>query len=476
MRNPTGILGQIVARKRQDVARREEETPIATLRAKAGQTTRSLQKALSAPGVRFIFECKKASPSKGLLRADFDPRALARAYSGVADAVSVLCDEPFFQGSLAFLSAVREETDAAVLCKDFVVSPYQVVEARAYGADAILLMLSVLDDEEAALCLEQCRALGMDALVEVHDEDEMRRALALDAPILGINARDLGTLEVDLATIERLAPRVPKDRLVVAESGIEGRGDIARLAPIVDAFLVGTSLMRAPDVGDAARALATGRVKICGLRTREDAEAAQKGGARFGGLVFAEASKRRVSMREAEAMRACERLPLVGVFLDQPPSLVAEAARALALAAVQLHGDEDASFVAALREKLPLGCAVWKAIAMSSSPPPSETGGQWVNAGADRVLFDSRTKTARGGTGVAFDWSLLREHPDSTQSILAGGIRPENAALARAVGTWAIDVASGVEDADGRKSHETIARLFENLRGPSRHDTTERQP
>ncbi|MDC0682610.1 bifunctional indole-3-glycerol-phosphate synthase TrpC/phosphoribosylanthranilate isomerase TrpF [Sorangium atrum] len=470
------VLARIVERKRADVAERERRTPLASLRASAPPTSRSLRRALSAPGARFVLECKKASPSEGLIRPDFDPHAVAAAYYGVADAVSVLTDEPFFQGSFEILQAVRAVVDVPILCKDFVVTPYQVIEARAHGADAILLMLSVLDDATALLCLGAAEALGMDCLVEVHDEAELERALALPAPVIGINNRDLKSLKVDLAVSERLAPRVPRDRIVIAESGVESRAHVERLAPSVDGFLVGTSLMRSPDIADAARALVTGRVKICGLTRPGDAREAERLGARFGGLVFAETSPRRVTREQAEIVVATAAgLPFVGVFLNQSVDFVADTARAIGLRAVQLHGDEDAAFIEALRRALPEGCEVWKAVPMAPSGEAASAAGEAgagaeVERSADRLVFDTRTAEARGGTGRTFAWSAIDGHPARARSLLAGGLNPDNIAAARRVGTWGLDVASGVERAPGEKCADLLVRLFDSARGPSRHD------
>ncbi|WP_438008755.1 bifunctional indole-3-glycerol-phosphate synthase TrpC/phosphoribosylanthranilate isomerase TrpF [Sorangium sp. So ce321] len=481
MAEQSNVLARIVERKRADVAERERRTPLADLRAKAPPTSRSLRRALSAPGARFVLECKKASPSEGLIRQDFDPHAVAAAYYGVADAVSVLTDEPFFQGSFEILQAVRAVMDVPLLCKDFVVTPYQVVEARAHGADAILLMLSVLDDATVLRCLGAAEALGMDCLVEVHDDAELDRALALPAPVIGINNRDLKTLKVDLAVSERLAPRVPADRIVIAESGVESRAHVDRLARSVDGFLVGTSLMRSPDIADAARALVNGRVKVCGLTRPGDSREAERLGARFGGLVFAEASPRRVTREQAEVVVATAAgLPFVGVFLNQPADFVADTARALGLRAVQLHGDEDAAFVEGLRRALPEGCEVWKAVPMAPSGDaagsPGAAGGPGaagegaeVERRADRLVFDTRTAEARGGTGRTFAWSAIAGHPARPRSLLAGGLNPDNIDAARRVGTWALDVSSGVERAPGEKCADLLVRLFDGARGPSRH-------
>ena len=245
------VLADIVARKRTDVAARFAGIGLADLRAQAAPTALSLRAALARPGARFVMEVKKASPSAGALAAA-DAGAQARAYAGAADAVSVLTDTPFFGGSLDDLRAVRAAFDGPVLAKDFVIDPRQVVEARIAGADAVLAMLSVLGDEEALAVIAEARALNMDVLVEAHDEAELRRAIALGAPLIGINNRDLKTLEVDLATTETLAGLVPADRTLVAESGIGDRADVARLAPYADAFLVGSSLMRAEAPARAA--------------------------------------------------------------------------------------------------------------------------------------------------------------------------------------------------------------------------------
>jgi indole-3-glycerol phosphate synthase len=259
-------LARICADKTRWVAARWRQIPIHELeaRAKAASPPRGFERALAAEAVAtgygLICEIKKASPSKGLIRADFDLPALARAYrDGGAACLSVLTDEPYFQGQDAFLVAARAAVELPVLRKDFMLEPYQIVESRALGADCVLLILAALGDGQAAELEAAALELAMDVLIEVHDGEELDRALRLQSPLIGINNRNLKTLEVDLATTEKLAPRVPAGRRLVSESGFFTAGDLARMARAgASAFLIGEALMRQSDVAAATAALVAG--------------------------------------------------------------------------------------------------------------------------------------------------------------------------------------------------------------------------
>jgi indole-3-glycerol phosphate synthase len=264
----SGVLARICADTRAAVAMAKEQTNLGTLRAQIDareDTPRGFGSALKEVVAQgrygLIAEIKRASPSGGLIRSEFDPPALACAYrEGGAECLSVLTDAPHFQGSREHLEAARTAVDLPVLRKDFIVDPWQVYESRAMGADCILLILAVLTDGEARDLEALARALDMDVLVEVHDQREAERALGLETQLIGINNRDLKTLAVDLATTEQLAPQVPADRFLIAESGIRTNADLRRMAAAgVQCFLVGESLMRQADVTTATRALLTGK-------------------------------------------------------------------------------------------------------------------------------------------------------------------------------------------------------------------------
>ena len=451
-----GILARIAASKRDELDRRFDGVSIEALRGAAEPSRRSLAGALARDGARFILEIKKTSPSAGAIRPGADVPALARGYSGVADALSVLCDAAHFGGSLEDLAAARHNYDGPILAKDFFIDLRQVAEARIAGADAILVMLSLLDDAAAQEMIEEARLFSMDVLVEVHSEGEMRRALALGAPLIGINNRDLGDFTVNLATTERLAGLAP-DRLLVSESGISSRTDVERIAPLVDGFLIGSALMRSADPAQAARKLVFGRTKLCGLKCGADLSAARP--AAHAGFVFVPGSPRHVTADEAAPLAGIARrsgiLP-VGVFRNAPMAIVADIATLINLHAVQLHGSEGPGYVRALRRELPHSCEIWTALSVGREALDRR--------GGDRILFDN----AKGGSGASFDWSVIKDHPELARGIVAGGIGAHNAVAARALGAFAIDVGSSLDLKPGIKSAKRIAALFEELRPRSR--------
>jgi indole-3-glycerol phosphate synthase/phosphoribosylanthranilate isomerase len=262
------MLDAICARKRADVAERTREVPFASLLARCAHAERSFETALRRRSLAFILEIKTASPSAGPLRDPCDLGPVFQSYGRHADAISVVTDAHAFGGSLARLADARARVAQPLLCKDFIVDPYQVAEARLHGADAVLLILAAIDDAAWQACAALAERLGMDVLTETHDEDEMARAAALGARIVGINNRDLRTMKVDLGTTERLSKAAPRGVLIVSESGIASRADVNRLRAHAGALLVGSALMREPDVDRAVRQLVYGPTKACGQSGR----------------------------------------------------------------------------------------------------------------------------------------------------------------------------------------------------------------
>lgn len=449
------VLDKIIADKLKWVKARKQQQPLAEFENDLTPSERSFVKALKQNPTQFILECKKASPSKGLIRESFDLPAIADVYRNHAAAVSVLTDEKYFQGSHTFLPVVRSHVHQPVLCKDFFIDPYQVYLARYYQADVILLMLSVLDDELYEVLSKTAHTLGLDILTEVSNQSELDRAIALDAQVIGINNRNLRDMSIDLRRTEQLAPQIPKDRVVVSESGIYTNQDVRRLSPLVDAFLIGSSIMEQDDIEMACRQVILGEHKVCGLTRENDAINAYQAGVMYGGFIFAEQSPRAVSIDKALEIRKAAPLRYVGVFVDASIIQIVATAKQLQLAAVQLHGHESDEFIQLLKEQIPAHCEIWKAIGVENTSPV-------IPKGADRLLFDCKVGTQTGGTGHTFNWDLVKDFV--SHAMLAGGLTPQNAAQAAQVGAKGLDFNSGVETAPGQKDPDKIAEVFQVLR------------
>lgn len=456
------ILEKIVIDKRQELIKRKKEMPLDRFVSNLKPSNRSLFQSLAEPHAGFILECKKASPSKGLIREKFDLDEILDAYTPHASAISVLTDEKYFQGTYEYLQYVTSKVSVPVLNKDFFIDPYQVYLARHYNADAILLMLSVLTDEEYHELSQLAQQYNMDVLTEVSNISEAQRALELGANIIGINNRNLRDLSTDLATTEALAPLLSTpphaDCLLVSESGIYTNQDVRRLAPLVDGFLVGSSLMSQENLPEAVTQLIHGKVKVCGITRAEDALSAKQSGATYLGLIFAEQSKRCVTLRDAQQIVAACPHRYVGVFQDEEIAKVTDYANKLRLDAVQLHGEENQNYIDQLRTALPDTCKIWNAKGVVDQLP------ELNDNNVDYFLLDCKADGQSGGTGKQFDWRLLDELPDKHNVMLAGGLRASNIATAAASGVVSIDINSGVESAPGIKDAEKLREAFAALR------------
>ncbi|EGT4370339.1 bifunctional indole-3-glycerol-phosphate synthase TrpC/phosphoribosylanthranilate isomerase TrpF [Cronobacter malonaticus] len=447
------VLAKIVAYKALWVEARKAQQPLASFQNDVVPSTRRFYDALQGARTVFILECKKASPSKGVIRSDFNPARIAGVYKHHASAISVLTDEKYFQGSFDFLPIVSAIAHQPVLCKDFIIDPYQIYLARFYQADACLLMLSVLDDDQYRQLAAVAHSLGMGVLTEVSNEEELERALHLEAKVVGINNRDLRDLSIDLNRTRELAPRLGHGVTVISESGIHTYGQVRELSRFANGFLIGSALMEHDDLESAVRQVLLGENKVCGLTRPQDAQSAWQAGALYGGLIFVGSSPRAVTDEQARAVIDAAPLRYVGVFRDAPVEDVVAKANTFSLAAVQLHGDEDQTYISALRASLPETTAIWKAQSVSHALPPRNL--QYV----DRYVLDN----GQGGTGQRFDWSLL-EGQTLDNVMLAGGLGADNCVQAAQLGCAGLDFNSGVESAPGIKDSDKLAAVFRTLR------------
>ncbi|WP_312584810.1 bifunctional indole-3-glycerol-phosphate synthase TrpC/phosphoribosylanthranilate isomerase TrpF [Atlantibacter sp.] len=447
------VLAKIVADKAIWVEARKAQQPLASFQNDIVPSQRHFYEALRGARTVFILECKKASPSKGVIRNDFDPASIAAVYKHHASAISVLTDEKYFQGSFDFLPIVSRIAPQPILCKDFIIDAYQIYLARHYQADACLLMLSVLDDEQYRQLAAVAHSLNMGVLTEVSNEEELERAIALEAKVVGINNRDLRDLSIDLNRTRQLAPRLGAGVTVISESGINRYADVRELSHFANGFLIGSALMGEDDLNAAVRRVLLGENKVCGLTRAEDAQAAYEAGAIYGGLIFAESSPRYVTPEQAKTVIAAAPLRYVGVFRDSPLQNVVSIAQALSLCAVQLHGGEDQAYITALRAALPATVAIWKALSVAESLPARDLDH------VDRYVFDN----GQGGSGQRFDWSLLAAQP-LDNVLLAGGLGADNCVEAAKLGCSGLDFNSGVESAPGIKDSNKLAAVFKTLR------------
>lgn len=436
------ILETIVATRRThlpDIQSRIAHVDPTTL----AVSTRSLADHLQGRGAgHFILECKSASPSLGLIRPEYHPGEIARIYSRYASAISVLCEPAYFGGDYDHLATVAANTHLPVLCKDFIIDPCQIIAARYFGADAVLLMLSVLDDATYTTLATLAASFGLDVLTEVSTTDEALRARGLGARIVGINHRNLHDLSIDLSRLDALASLLDDDTIIVAESGIRDHATVTRLQGKCNGFLVGSQLTSQPDIDRAARTLIYGTHKVCGLSTPASAQLAKSAGAVYGGLIFEDSSIRNVSRETSQTIIAAEPgLNYVAVSrrtsgwdrLIQP-----------GIVAVQIHSpyqgsvSKEAALIAQVRREVGPDIELWRAIAMDQAHGP--TLACELAESVDKLVLDS----GAGGTGKSFAWERI---PAAVleKSLLAGGIHAGNVTAALQVGAAGLDLNSGVE-------------------------------
>jgi indole-3-glycerol phosphate synthase/phosphoribosylanthranilate isomerase/anthranilate synthase/indole-3-glycerol phosphate synthase/phosphoribosylanthranilate isomerase len=449
------FLDRIVTQTREDLEQRKRDCPLEELRARAAAqpAPRDVLAALTPrTQVHLIAEVKRASPSKGLLAPDLDPVQVARTYeANGASVISVLTEPHFFLGSPEFLTAIKHAVNVPVLRKDFIFDDYQVYEARAWGADALLLICAILDDAQLHRLLTLAQSLGMHCLVEVHTPQEAQRAVNAGASIIGVNSRDLVTFKMNPNLLRDIRRLLPQDKVVIAESGIHTTADARRLARYdVQGMLVGESLVVSNDIPAQIHTLLKGansstQVKICGLRTPEHIDAAIEAGADMLGFIFYEPSHRYVTPQQVRSLLQESTLfstqpvspDIVGVFVNKDLHTINDTIEEAGLHIVQLHGTEPPDMLQELHRP------VLKALHLDSESDLAQVD-HYKNA-AWRLLLDTPTPDW-GGTGKTHDWQLARLAAQRTRILLAGGLTPDNIASAiQQVHPWGVDVSSGVE-------------------------------
>ena len=469
------ILDKIIEATQIRVAQEKEvETPEAVKAAALAlpsDTGFPFEVALRQQDFNFICEVKKASPSKGIIAEHFPYLDIAKEYEVAgAAAISVLTEPDFFKGDKKYLKEIATTVKIPVLRKDFIIDEYQIYQAKVWGASAILLICACLDVPTLTKFRELADSLGLSSLVEAHDEHEVQMAIDCGARIIGVNNRNLKDFTVDVQNSVRLRNLVQDDVIFVSESGLETPEDIQVLRDNnIGVALMGETFMRSPNKVEKLAYLYgptyyTPKVKMCGISKVETIPAIVDAKPDYMGLVFAP-SKRQVTVDQAKTLVEelhkqyavrynSETIKTVGVFVNETVENLLKIAEEVKLDVIQLHGDEDESFIQILKEQS--NVEVWKAIQVRSAADAEK----WIDSSADMLLFDAYHKDERGGTGEVFDWSSLDEF--ERPFMLAGGIDSTNVARAiRTVRPYGIDISSGIET-EGVKDDEKM-KAFTNI-------------
>lgn len=476
------ILDQIVESTLRRIEQAKKTVPLEKMKSLAGrhETPFAFEKALGKrTDMAFICEVKKASPSKGVLAADFPFVQIAREYQAAgADAISVLTEPEFFMGSVEYFREIKTHVTVPVLQKDFFIDEYQIYEAGVLHADAILLICALLDAGKIKKMIQTADLLGISCLVEAHDGEEIRMAVAAGARIIGVNNRDLKTFKTDIANSIRLRGLVPSGILFVSESGIRNADDINALRETgVDGVLIGEALMTSKNIREGLAALKGNRdpasatkIKICGIKSFKDIEYVNEALPDYIGFVFAK-SKRHVDFNKAYLLKSelDRQIRAVGVFVNEDIDFIKKCCDRGVIDIVQLHGDEDDRYIRLLKKTVYK--PILKAIRIAEKPAePAAIKEQSENAGnpvkipryIDYPLFDTGQKGLYGGTGRRFDWSVIEGV--GQPFFLAGGLNIANIVEAiRSTRPFCVDISSGVET-NGIKDRQKIIDIINLVR------------
>ncbi|MFP4546851.1 MAG: bifunctional indole-3-glycerol-phosphate synthase TrpC/phosphoribosylanthranilate isomerase TrpF [Fidelibacterota bacterium] len=457
------IMHEIITNTKNELEKRKREFPLETFQDKLTPSRRNFkQSLLKGRSIHLIAEIKRKSPSKGLIRPESNIMEIATIYENhpLVNAISFLTDYKYFGGKIEEIREISKIITKPVLRKDFIIDEYQIYEARYFGADAILLIASLLSSSQMEQFIDLARSLNMDCLVEVHNTEEIVK-LPDTVEIAGINNRNLKDFSISLETTIELSHQLKsKCDVIVTESGIHSRDDVQRVRPYADAMLVGTSIMNKPDIGSQIYQLYRPKVKICGITQLADALFSVAQGVDYLGFIFYEKSKRYISPAAAKTIidKVKPQNPqtkFIGVFVNEEKSDLLKIMKEYSLDFVQLHGEENETYFSDIREK------TIKVFRVEDQMNQFQI--DHINrCKAAGVLLDTYAKIARGGTGRPFNWRNIKDITHDNL-FLAGGLTPENVNKALNFKPDVLDINSGVEIAPGIKNHgkiETIMNLL----------------
>lgn len=450
------ILSKIIKYKKKEIAKNKKGKPLSGFVNELKPSRRDFKKAISQKGINLIAELKKMSPSAGVINKNFDIEQIIKIYNKYASAISVVTDKHFFGGSLDNLKKAKTLSNLPLLRKDFIIDEYQIYEARSAGADAILLIASVLPQEKISNFIKLAKKYKMSSLVEIHNIKELKKVLIAKAEIIGINNRNLKNFKINLGTTLNLAKYIPGNKIIVAESGIQNYGDIVNFNNNVNAVLAGTSILKNNNIEHNIKNLLSPQIKICGFKQLKHATSAVKAGADFLGFIFVEGRSRYIAPKKAKIIiqkirKKSPAIKMVGIFQDENLNKVNEIVNSLNLDFAQLHGNESPAYCKNVIKP------VIKVIKIDNIKTQIIQILNQYNKNIASFLFDA----SEGGSGKKFDWNLVKNISKNYPIILAGGLNSKNIKQAiQIVQPHIVDVSSGVENKNGDKNIKKIKEFI----------------
>ncbi|WMC20354.1 MAG: bifunctional indole-3-glycerol-phosphate synthase TrpC/phosphoribosylanthranilate isomerase TrpF [Enterobacteriaceae bacterium PSpyr] len=448
------ILNKIILNKLKWIKKFKRKKPINSFIFNVKKNDRNFYKSLKCNKTVFILECKKASPSKGIINKKFNINKIICIYKKYANAISVLTDNKYFKGNFKFLKIASKNTNLPILCKDFIIDEYQIYLARFYKANAILLMLSILSDEKYIKLKLIAENLNMSILTEVLTKKDLKRAIKLKSNIIGINNRNLNDLSINLKRTFNLSIKIPKNIIIISESGINNNIQIRKINKYVHGFLIGSSLMSKKNLNNSIYKILLGENKVCGLTNKKDIKLIYKNGIIYGGLIFVNTSFRKINIKKAYNIIQNINLKYIGIFKNESINNVIKICKYLKLYAIQLHGNENQNYINILKKFLFLKTQIWKAKNVNKNKFIKKL--KFIQ----KYIYDNKN----GGTGKKFNWNLIKKEDNLNNTILAGGINIKNCNKAINLGCIGLDFNSGIEIKPRKKNKTILNSLFNILR------------